>query len=160
MISVYDDFQYAKESISIGVANYFLKGDMDREELLETLRSLKSRYAREEGKAQAERTHTIKELYLSPESVLEDLAGVPENGGAHLLYYTAENANTQMLDAMVSDFFFRNKTDCWSRRRAAGFCMFPGMRRRRSASSPGCLRDMWRKRLFWQAPEALTGIRI
>ena len=51
VISAYDDFQYAKESISIGVANYFLKGDMDREELLETLRSLKSRYAREEGKA-------------------------------------------------------------------------------------------------------------
>lgn len=112
VISAYDDFQYAKESISIGVANYFLKGDMDREELLETLRSLKSRYAREEGEAQPERTHTIKELYLSPESVLEDLAGVPENGGAHLLYYTAENANTQMLDAMVSDFFFRSKTDC------------------------------------------------
>lgn len=112
VISAYDDFQYAKESISIGVVNYFLKGNMDREELVETLRSLKSRYAREERERRRERAYTIRELYLSPKSVLEVLPGVPEKGRARLLYYMAENANTQMLDAMVCDFFLRDKMGC------------------------------------------------
>ena len=39
VVSAYDDFQYAKEAIGIGVANYFLKGDLNTEEFLETLRS-------------------------------------------------------------------------------------------------------------------------
>lgn len=109
VISAYDDFQYAKESISIGVANYFLKGNMNVEEFTETLRELGDHHRLEGRQELNGRQYTVRDLYLNPRyfSGLDKELGVGAKQ-EYLIYFYAQNANIQMLNAMVMDYFQKN----------------------------------------------------
>lgn len=108
VVSAYDDFQYAKESIGIGVANYFLKGNMNVEEFTKTLRELAACHRLEGRQEVSVQKYTIRDLYLNPQY----FSGLGKELGdgtrsEYLMYFYAENADEQMLNAMVMDYFQR-----------------------------------------------------
>lgn len=123
IISAYDDFQYAKEAINIGVVNYFLKGNMDVNEFLKTLQKLRLKRCCIEEERGPIRQSTIKELYLgrNPSELAErHWKQAPEC--MYLLYFRTETANPQMLEAMLIDHFqqrsikyiqLHSEKDCW-----------------------------------------------
>lgn len=114
VVSAYDDFHYAKEAISIGVENYFLKGDLNPGELLKTLRKLSSRYRLEEKQSEEIWPKTMQELYAK--SGLDEQQAVDwkeKMDGVYLLYFRMKGSRPEMLEAMVSDFFSRNDMSCW-----------------------------------------------
>lgn len=111
VVSAYDDFQYAKEAIGIGVANYFLKGDLNTEEFLETLRELR-RDCREQGQGEIRpAVPSIWDLYVHP-NPMEAIAGEPEYGFSYLLYFETRDVNLEMLEAMIFDFFQHRDVKC------------------------------------------------
>lgn len=111
VVSAYDDFQYAKEAIGIGVANYFLKGDLNTEEFLETLRELRQS-CREQGQGSIRPSiPSIWDLYVHP-NPMETIAREKEYGFSYLLYFETKDVNLEMLEAMIFDFFQHRDVKC------------------------------------------------
>ena len=113
VVSAYDDFQYAKESIGIGVANYLLKGDLDVCELKETLHSLIREPNLEKDGRDSEHPKMLKALYLCKD-VAEFAAQIWEQSPSclYLLFFRARNANPRMLEAMVCDLLSGKDIEC------------------------------------------------
>lgn len=111
VVSAYDDFQYAKEAIGIGVVNYFLKGDLNREEFLGTLRELCRNYHGTEQTDSRNQIPAIRDLYVHP-NPKEAIAGESGNGCSFLLYFETRDVNLEILEAMIFDFFRRRAVKC------------------------------------------------
>lgn len=108
IISAYDDFQYAKEAISIGVVDYFLKGNMDVGEFLKSLQKLRAEKYFTGKEKHTLRQCSIKEFYLSksPAGIAPgDWENVPDR--FYLLFFRPRNTNQQMLEAMGEDYFIQ-----------------------------------------------------
>lgn len=113
VVSAYDDFQYAKEAIGIGVANYFLKGDLDVSEFLKTLHGLFKEPHEDAKGGILEHQNTLKALYQSKdvaEFISREWKEPPSS--IYLLHFRAKNANPRMLEAMVCDLLSGKDTRC------------------------------------------------
>lgn len=119
IISAYNDFQYAKEAINIGVENYFLKGELHPEALLNTLREMRTKYQLEGNENQRIWPKTLQGLYAKSGWIEKQTVDWKQKlSEVCLLHLKTDVSRTEMLRsemlvAMVTDFFSRKGVQCW-----------------------------------------------
>lgn len=109
VISAYDDFFYAKESIDIGVISYILKGSINSNELKQTLKILHEKYSNQMNAVYLKQRYTIKDLYQNTSNSLQlQEMYAFEGKTTFFVYFITFKVNIQMLHTMIYDYFRHN----------------------------------------------------
>lgn len=93
IVSAYDDFEVAREAITIGVEHYFLKGSIDSDEVEATLRNIREKNKWEDVKQ-----------YTNDKNVVEGAVEVDigkYKEGVYVVCAKAKNADTEKIIAML-----------------------------------------------------------
>lgn len=93
IVSAYDDFEVAREAITIGVEHYFLKGTIDSDEMEKTLRNIRERNEWEDVK------RYINDKNGMESSVELDIDQYKE--GVYVICVKTQNADTEKISAML-----------------------------------------------------------
>ncbi len=93
IVSAYDDFEVAREAITIGVENYFLKGSIDSEEVEETLQRIKKKNGWDE---EYQDNGDIKER-----DIFYDFHAEEYGEGSWFVCVDTKNADTDKIIAML-----------------------------------------------------------
>lgn len=111
IISAYDDFEIAREAISIGVEGYFLKGNLDPEEITKLLKLLKGTFRQQSEILQTKGEMSLKQIYQK--LAVEDLirSGWEMENGRELRFCILKVQDTDLksFTQMIKSFLVQKQ---------------------------------------------------
>lgn len=113
IISAYDDFEIAREAIGIGVEGYYVKGNLDPDELTALLRKLRPEFdsRADQGEDKTQNNYSLTRIYRTSQEEggrTDEEKWIQEQEEAvYFLIMKLDNANRKTFAHMVSDFLKR-----------------------------------------------------
>ena len=108
IISAFDDFKIAQEAISLGVEGYFVKGDLDTDELVAMLERIKEKYFKYTFSAKSNLPHieSLQNIYRQGESVqVEHFLNFPiTSKELYLCLFQIEDTDADRFSEMLHMF--------------------------------------------------------